>query len=50
MDIVNAMLISSGLSNNLWSEALYSAYYILNRVINIRIKHDMNFGRIKNIF
>jgi hypothetical protein len=32
MDIVNAMLISSGLPNNLWGEALYFAYYILNRV------------------
>ena len=32
MNIVNAMLISSGLHNNLQGEALYFAYYILNRV------------------
>lgn len=32
LDMVNAMLLSSGLLNNLWGEALYSASHILNKV------------------
>ena len=32
LDMVNAMLVSSGLPSNMWGEALYSACHILNRV------------------
>ena len=31
-EMMNAMLISSGLSQNLWGEAILSANYILNKV------------------
>jgi len=44
MDMVNAMLISYGLPNNLWDEALYYACHILNRVpYKIWIKHHISF-------
>ena len=32
LDMVNVMLVSSGLPKNMWGEALYSACHILNRV------------------
>ena len=32
LDMVNVMLVSSGLLKNMWGEALYSACHILNRV------------------
>ena len=32
LDMVNAMLVSSGLPKIMWGEALYSACHILNRV------------------
>ena len=32
LDMVNVMLVSSGLPSNMWGEALYSACHILNRV------------------
>ena len=32
LDMVNAMLLSSGLSENLWGEAILSACFIQNRV------------------
>ena len=32
MEIVNYMLLSLGIPENLWREALLSAYFILNRV------------------
>ena len=32
MNIVNCMLLSSGAPENLWGEAILSAYFILNRV------------------
>ena len=31
-DMMNAMLISSGLSDNMWGEAILTASFILNRV------------------
>lgn len=34
MDMVNAMILSSGVPENLWGEALLSACYILNRIPN----------------
>ena len=33
MDMVNSMLLSSGLNENLWGEAILSASFILNRII-----------------
>ena len=33
MDMINAMLISSGLSESLWREVILTACVILNRVI-----------------
>lgn len=33
MDIVNAMLLSYGLFENLWGDAILSACFVLNRVI-----------------
>ncbi|CAL2241227.1 unnamed protein product [Prunus armeniaca] len=33
LDMVNAMLLSSGLPDNLWGEAILTACFILNRVI-----------------
>jgi len=32
MDMVNCMLLNLGAPENLWGEALLSAYFILNRV------------------
>jgi len=32
VEMVNAMLISSNLSNNLWGDAILFACYILNRI------------------
>nr|KYP31709.1 Retrovirus-related Pol polyprotein from transposon TNT 1-94 [Cajanus cajan] len=32
LDMINAMLISSGLPDNLWGEALFTACHILNRI------------------
>ena len=31
-DMMNAMLISSGMPTNMWGEAILSACYVLNRV------------------
>ena len=31
LDMVNAMLVSFGLSKNMWGKTLYSACHILNR-------------------
>jgi len=32
LDMVNAILLNANLSNNLWSETLFTACYIHNRV------------------
>ena len=32
MDMVNCILLSSGAPENVWGEALLSAYFILNRI------------------
>ena len=31
-EMMNAMLLSSGLPDNMWGETVLSAYYILNRI------------------
>ena len=36
-EIMNAILLSSGLSNNMWGKATLSAYYILNRVLHKKL-------------
>ena len=35
--MMNAMLVSSGLSDNMWGEAVLTAYFILNRVPNKKL-------------
>jgi hypothetical protein len=45
MDMVNAMLNHSGLSVNLWGEAIFSAIHILNRVPSKRFHFSpMSYG------
>ena len=47
---VNAMLLSLGLPNSFWDEALYSACLILNRVPNKNSnKTPMNYGRTQSL-
>ncbi|TYJ97996.1 ty1-copia retrotransposon protein [Cucumis melo var. makuwa] len=36
-EMMNAMLLSSGLSNNMWGEAVLSAYFVLNRIPHKRL-------------
>ena len=37
-EMVNAMLSNSGLAHGFWGEALLTAYYVLNRILNKRSK------------
>ena len=47
MNMVNAILISFSLSNNLWGEVLYYAYCILNRC-SYKNLDKMSYGFWKN--
>ena len=39
-DMMNAMLVSYGLANNMWGEAVLSTCYILNRVPRKRLEKN----------
>ncbi|KAJ6791386.1 Uncharacterized protein M6B38_244565 [Iris pallida] len=52
LDMVNAMLLSSGAPDNLWGEALLSACYILNRIpskTNDKTPYELWKGRTPRI-
>uniref|UniRef100_A0A2N9HZD6 Integrase catalytic domain-containing protein n=1 Tax=Fagus sylvatica TaxID=28930 RepID=A0A2N9HZD6_FAGSY len=51
-DMMNAMLISSGLPSNMWGEAILSACHVLNRVPHKRIRktpYELWEGRTPNL-
>ncbi|KAK9723642.1 hypothetical protein RND81_05G015100 [Saponaria officinalis] len=47
-DMMNAMLISSGMPTNMWGEAILSACFVLNRLLNLeeakRARIEKDFG------
>ena len=52
MDMVNSMLLSSGLPENLWGEAILSASFILNRIIikdKEKTPYEIWKGRVPNL-
>ena len=47
-DMMNAMLISSGLPQNLWGEAILSAIiFLINCLERKPRRHHMNYGKVK---
>ena len=52
MDMVNSMLISSGLPENLWGEAILSTCFILNRITvkeNEKTPYEIWKKRVPNL-
>ena len=49
--MMNAMLLSSNLPQNLWEEAILFINYILNKLPKKKTKkrHHMNYGKVKHL-